>query len=330
MHLKPGDPVTIVRESDHTLSIVPNALKRGTNSNTEVTALVLQDENGSSLKRKVVSMYLSGYNVINLRSKTGRINPSQRDAVREVVRRNLIGTEIIADSSDIIIVQVLLSIPELSVNTAIRRMFLISTAMHSDAMSSLGEHNHELAKMIIKSDDEVDRFSLYILRNLVIATQNEQIVQDIGLRNRSDCLSYRVAVRSIERVADHAAGIADKSLKIISGISQVIFQKIDKMSKLSITLLTDAVEALLRRDYYLADSIVDKVDAIHFLENEIILFIDKERNSAKETEHESIILNIKLILEDIRRTAEHASDIAEAAMNQTISEVIEKHGFKDK
>jgi hypothetical protein len=29
-------------------------------------------------------------------------------------------------------------------------------------------------------------------------------------------------------------------------------------------------------------------------------------------------------LEDIRRTAEHASDIAEAAMNETVSEVIEK------
>ena len=29
-------------------------------------------------------------------------------------------------------------------------------------------------------------------------------------------------------------------------------------------------------------------------------------------------VDIKIILEDIRRTAEHASDIAEAAMNQTI------------
>ena len=171
---------------------------------------MLQDESCSSLKRKVVSMYLSGYNMINLRSNTGRINPSQRAAVREVVRMNLVGTEIIADASDLITIQILISIPELSVNTAVRRMFLISTAMHSDAIASLGEHNHELARTIIKSDDEVDRFGLYILRNLVIATQNERIVQEIGLRNRSDCLSYRMAVRSIERVADHAAGIAGR------------------------------------------------------------------------------------------------------------------------
>ena len=114
MHLKDGDPVTISRESNNTLSMVPNEL-RITGSNTEVTALVLQAESGSSLKRKVVSMYLSGYNVINLRSNTERINSSQRDAVREVVRRNLVGTEIIADASDLITIQILLRIPQLSV-----------------------------------------------------------------------------------------------------------------------------------------------------------------------------------------------------------------------
>jgi len=142
--------------------------------------------------------------------------------------------------------------------------------------------------------------------------------------------SYRVAARSIERVADHAAGIAEKSLRITARVPIELLQKIDKMSKLSITLLTDAMEALLRRDYYLADSIVDKMDAIHSLEKVIILFLDKEENSTTMAHHDSSIVNIKLILEDIRRTAEHAGDIAEAAMNQTISEIIKKHGFKDR
>jgi phosphate uptake regulator len=86
----------------------------------------------------------------------------------------LIRTEIIADSSDIITIQVLITLPELSVNTAVRRMFLIATSMHKDAMSSLSEMNHELARAVIKSDDEVDRFSLYVLRNLIIASQNER------------------------------------------------------------------------------------------------------------------------------------------------------------
>ena len=320
LHLKPGDPVTIIREINNSLSIVPNAMRKPVPIN-EVTAVILQDQNGNSLKRKVVSMYLAGYNIMHLKSKVGRITPTQRDAVREVVRRNLVGTEIIADASDLITVQVLLNLPELSVNTAVRRMFLISTAMHKDAMTSIAEQNQDLARTILKSDDEVDRFSLYILRNLVMATKNDRMLQEIGLSGPSDSLSYRVAVRSIERVADHAAGIANKCLNITEKISKELLQRLDRMSRMSLSLLNDSVEAFLRRDYYLADSIVDKTDSIRSLENEIILLLDKTSSTATR---ESTNVQIKLILEDIRRTAEHASDIAEAAMNETVSEVIEK------
>jgi phosphate uptake regulator len=190
-------------------------------------------------------------------------------------------------------------------------------------MASLAEHNHELAVTIIKSDDEVDRFSLYILRNLVIAIRNENTLREIGLKDISDCLSYRVVVRGIERVADHAAGIANKCLKITEKISEEVFQKIDDMSRLSLVLLNDSVEAFLRRDYDLADKIVDKAENVRSLENEIISFLEKVKIPVSAP-NESINVNIKLILEDIRRTAEHATDIAEAAMNETVGDVIEK------
>jgi phosphate uptake regulator len=333
MHIKAGDLVTIVRHANNSLSILPgNSRMAPSNLTNEVTAILLPNEGVNSLKRKVVSIYLAGYNIIQLKSKNGRINPSQRDAVREVVRRNLVGTEIIADASDLITIQVLLSFPELSVNTAVRRMFLIANSMYKDAMSSLAELNYELAKVVIKSDDEVDRFSLYILRNLVIATQNERILREIGLKKSSDCLSYRVAVKSIERVADHASGIADKCLRIKGQISKEVFQKMEKMSQLSLMLLGDSVEAFLRRDYTLADSVGDKAENIRSIESEILSFIDKGKKVARQNannkedddNNNSTNINTKLILEDLRRTAEHATDIAEAAMNQTIDEVIER------
>ena len=318
MCLKAGDPVTIVREANNYLSIIPSASRTPTTID-EANSTVISSESSNTIKRKVVSMYLAGYNIINLKSKTGRILPAQRDAVRDVVRRNLVGTEIIADASEVITIQVLLSLPELSINTAVRRMFLIAAAMHRDAMLSLAELNHEMAETVIKSDDEVDRFSLYILRNLVIATQNERILQEIGWRKPSDCLSYRVAVKSIERIADHASGIADKCIAIKDKIDKDILHQIESMSKRSLALITDSVEAFLRRDYSLADSIVDKANDTRLVENEVLSHIEKIESASSGSE----TLNIKLILEDIRRTAEHASDIAEAAMNQTIRSVID-------
>ena len=316
MHLKAGDQVTLVRELDNSLSIVPIVAGLPESLN-EVIAVVLPSESSNTLKRKVVSMYLAGYNIIHLKLKSGRMHPALRDAVREVVRRNLVGTEMISDASDNITLQVLLSVPELSVNTAIRRMYLIASSMHKDAMSALTELNHELAKEVIKSDDEVDRFSLYVSRNLVMAMQNGRVLREMGLKNPSDCLSYRVAAKSIERVADHACGIADKAIKLKDKIPKESLQKIEKMSHLALTVLGDSVEALLRRDYQLADKTVDNAENIRTFEDDVMTAIEKDRV------HDAA--NIKLAIENIRRTAEYASDIAEAAMDETIDEVIEKH-----
>jgi len=317
LHLKPGDPVTIIREPDNTLSIVSDIARLSKESVDEATVQVLKDDSSNSIKRKLVSMYLAGYNIINLKSKLGRINPLQREAAREVVRRNLVGTEIIADSSDLITIQVLITLPELSVNTAVRRMFLLATSMHKDAILALTELNYDLANAVIRSDDEVDRFSLYILRNLVIATKNDRMLSEIGLKNTSDCLSYRSAVKSIERIADHASKITEQCLFIKDKIPNDILENVKKMSDLSLQDLNDSVEAFLRRDYLIADKIVDRVENVRLLEKEIVLILDKFGDSFNQNK-----IYVKLILEHLRRTAEHASDIAEEALNQTIGEVI--------
>src|SRR5918996_1126961 len=293
LNLKAGDPVTIIREPNNTLSIISDITRSSIESVDEATVQVLKDEGANSLKRKIVSMYLAGYNIINLKSKFGRINPVQREGARDVVRRNLVGTEIIADSSDLITIQVLITLPELSINTAVRRMFLLATSMHRDAMTALTELNSELASAIIRSDDEVDRFSLYILRNLVIA-------------------------KRIERIADHGSKFAEKSLSIKEKIPQDILDNIKKMSDLSLQDLSDSVEAFLRRDYLMADKIVDRKENVQILENTIVSLLD----DTDHAEFNQYKIFIKLILEDLRRTAEYASDIAEEALNQTIGEVI--------
>ena len=317
MHLNAGDQVALIRETDNSLSILPfiSGLRDSLN---QVTAVVLPDDSSSTVKRKVVSMYLAGYDIIHLKLKSGRNNPSLRDAVREVVRRNLIGTEIIADGSDNITLQVLLSIPELSISTAIRRMYLIASSMHRDAILALTERNYELAKEVIKSDDEVDRFSLYISRNLVLAMENGRMLREMGLENPADCLSYRVAAKSIERVADHACGIADKAIKLKDKIPENSLQKIDKMSHFALTVLGNSVEALLRRDYQLADKTVDTAENIRTLEDDVMASIEKYSSVHDQA-------NIRLALENIRRTAEYASDIAEVAINETIDDVTENH-----
>jgi hypothetical protein len=90
------------------------------------------------------------------------------------------------------------------------------------------------------------------------------------------------------------------------------------MSDLSLQDLNDSVEAFLRRDYLMADKIVDRKENVQILEDTIVSLLDNTDNG----EFNIYKIFIKLLLEDLRRTAEHASDIAEEALNQTIGEVI--------
>ena len=147
--------------------------------------------------------------------------------------------------------------------------------------------------------------SASILRNLVIASQNESTLKAIGLKSPADCLSYSAAVRSLERIADHASEIAIKS-SLIGTVPEELRKRIVKMSDLSLQLLSDAIEAFLRKDYYLADSIVDKSENIRSIEDDIIALIDKDKNPRNYNN-----VYVKLILEHIRRTAEYSFDIAE-------------------
>src|SRR5207247_1928530 len=71
-----------------------------------------------------------------------------------------------------------------------------------------------LAEEIIRRDEEVDRFYLFIIRQLTMAVLNRSLILEIGLADPRDCLVYRVVSKSLERIADHATTIAKMSASI--------------------------------------------------------------------------------------------------------------------
>ena len=213
MGLKQGDQVAIVRQGTSTLQIIPSKRHTKAVDTEDATFEIGPDDESASIVRKLVSLYFLGFSTINVKPKSDRLKPSQRIAVKDAVKRVLMGTEIIADSTDGITIQVLINLFELSVDGAFKRMLLIAKSMQNDALLALEEANVDLAKEIINSDDEVDRFSFYIIRQLKIAIQNEHMLKDMGFENARSCLGYRVIVKNIERVGDHAVGIAKDLLE---------------------------------------------------------------------------------------------------------------------
>jgi phosphate uptake regulator len=314
MRLRPGDQVIVSRRPNASLTITPRSAAIAFAGKGEATIELSREEDAPSIERKLIALYLVGYSLIHVRAK-GMLASAQRDAAKEAARRHLIGAEVVSDSGEGTTVQILLSYPELSVENALRRMFLIAASMHKDAILSLRKLDHDFAKAVIKSDDEVDRFGLYIVRQLKMAVQSDRILKEVGLTSATECLGYRLVVKSIERVADHASRIAESVLITKRRLSESDLNKLEELSNSAVKLLEESVLALFKRSYDSADRIVEKAKRITDLAKSFLSELDRR----KPVESSQII---RVVLDDISRTAEYSSDIAEIVLNMTAEQII--------
>ena len=312
--LERGSMIKLREEEDGLLTIIPNDTQVQQKPN-EACIKVTSKDSSDSVIRKTVSTYLLGHNMIHIKAEDQKqLSGKQRQEVKNFSRHMLVGTEIVTDTPQELTLQVLLSYPELSIQSALRRMSIITASMHKDAIAALKVLDHQQAREVITTDDEVDRFNLYIVRQLKTAIESPRIIREIGLQNARDCLGYRLVTKSVERTADHASSIAENALLLRRRLGKETIEKLDTMSSMAISMFETAIEALFRQDFNLADSIIEKTKDVISIEKEAV--VSSQKVDVEEAPY------LRLIVESIRRTAEYASDIAEIVLNLTVESVI--------
>lgn len=311
--LKKGSFIKLREEEGGLLTIVPPSNAKIQKRLDEAQIKVIPNESTDVIIRKVVSAYLAGYNSIHIRSDKQPLSIKQRHELKNFVRRMLVGTEIVTDNSSRLILQVLLSYPELTIHSALRRMSIITVSMHNEALLGLKTNDAVAAKEVLSTDNEVDRFNLYVNRLLKISIQNPRIYKELGLESDKECLNYRLVTTSVERTADHAVKIAENVLTLKHALNPEIVEKIERMSGISIKMFDTAMEALFRHDYDMAEQMIAGIREISALEKAAVLSAQMDVED---------VASLRLIIESIRRTAEYSCDIAEIVLNMTVDSIL--------
>jgi len=310
LQLKKNSDVTLVKNRNNSITLFQEEQSKKNNA----TALIGKNDSKESIRRKIIAIYLSGYKTIEIKTKGLEISSAHRRVIRDLVRTTLMGTEIIETSSEKMALQVLTQLAQLSFDVALKRMYNTAINMHQESIESLNERDLDHAEEIIKMDDEVDRFSLYLLRNLNLSLENVQVLLDSGLEKPSDCLGYRTVVKCVERIADHAGLIAKKVKYLNSPINKKILNEIEQISKESLTVFENSITAFSKKDYITAEKVASSVTKV----------IEKEKKLMDSLKPNANTAIIKLILEDIKRTAEYSRDISEIVIDETVQNVIEE------
>ncbi|AJZ75843.1 phosphate uptake regulator PhoU [Candidatus Nitrosotenuis cloacae] len=315
--LKQGDQISITREGKSALKIIPSKDQAKSTQNEEAILEITRDDDNAAIIRKLVSLYFLGYKTIQVKPKSDRLQPGQRNAIKSAVKGMLMGAEIISDSIDGITIQVLVNLLELTVDGAFKRMLHLAKSMLRDALLAVREANLELAKEVIDSDDEVDRFGFYIIRQLKIAIQNEYMLRDMGFTNARQCLGYRLIVKNIERTGDHATLIAKDLLEFKESVRKDAMDKIEDLTDFAISTLDQACLALFKEDFAQAEAAIKKSSELSKYEKKIL-------ESVKSIKNEEEAYRIRRMAENIARIAEYASDIAEIVLNMNIEKMLRK------
>jgi len=262
-------------------------------------------KNSDFLFRLLVGAYIMGYNIIEVKSSK-KIESPIRDTVRDF-RKITIGTEIMEETDNNIIIKDLLDPKEMPFEKTIRRMYILANGMHEDALKALETGDKRLAEKVIESDDEIDRLNWLVERQAHIVLQDIILCQKLDI-TLEDASNYKFISRFLERIADHAVKIARNVLLIdYQKIDKGLYKNIMNASKISLDLLNMSLDAWLQNDLNLANENIESIEKLA-----------KVCNTIKINPNSEYLVEIGFIIESIRRTGEYSSDISEIIINNLI------------
>lgn len=312
--LKAGDQLCVT--IDGTNNLILSSEKKKTNVKKQTNILLDETSEKGHIERKIIATYISGYNQIHISSKQKRMTPQQRSIIKKLVRDKLVGSEIIEDSNLIMSIQVILDPSELNIENTVKRMSVITQGMHGDIIYAIKKHDIEMCKEIIRTDDDVDRFSLYVIRQLQFSLENDNALEFTNSINRIYCLGYRMIAKNLERIADHACLMGHKIISLNKPLPKAILVQLDEFSEFSRGNLEKSMRALVNKDYKLADKVVTACLEAPKKEQRIL---NSDYRVTKD--QDACVVSI---LEHIRRVSDYSADISEVILNLTIDENLKK------
>ena len=76
----------MIRKGSSTLELYPPKFESRVQKKEDATIEIEEEEQPDSIVRKLISLYFLGFKTINLKSKSGRLNPIQRTPQKKQLR----------------------------------------------------------------------------------------------------------------------------------------------------------------------------------------------------------------------------------------------------
>jgi phosphate transport system protein len=166
-------------------------------------------------------------------------------------------------------------------------------------------NNLDLARAVMKKDDEVDRIEEEIAKHaLRIIWREQPLASDLRL-----VTGILKLITDLERIGDHASDIAEMTLHLEDHRNQRVMPITTKMSECIETMVLNSIKALVDLSETLAKQVMALDDEVDDLFNQVVNKIANELKNEKIDPNEAIY--VLMVAKYFERIGDHAVNIAE-------------------
>jgi len=163
----------------------------------------------------------------------------------------------------------------------------------------------DLAKRVIKNDDEVDRLEEVIAKKaLKIIWKEQPLASDLRL-----VTGILKLITDLERIGDHAADIAEMTLHLEDKRNKRILPITTQMTDVAISMVLKSIQALIAVDEQMAQEVIEADDQVDELFDQVVKKMTNELKDDKIDANEAIY--VLMVAKYIERIGDHAVNIAQ-------------------
>ena len=244
--VKPGDSLALMEEQDGSIRIIPQLRLKKT---TESLCIVNADLCTEGLLTKIlIGEYMVGHEIIEVVSKRP-LKPEQLREIRDATSK-LIGMGIVEQTLNRITLQSLVDPTKFPIYTSIRRLHAIIVAMFDAILHAIAERETKYLKEVANMENDVDRLYRLIVRQLILAAKDREMMKQVGVETHLNILGNRVVVKALEEVADCAHSIATDAMSayVEKGNDPASLKKASPLISMTKTIAENTLEAFLKKD----------------------------------------------------------------------------------
>ncbi|HSM36484.1 MAG TPA: phosphate signaling complex protein PhoU [Longimicrobiales bacterium] len=201
---------------------------------------------------------------------------------------------------------------------------LVGMSAHTEeavrnAVGAFLDRDEARAQAVIDGDPEIDKMEMEI---------DERVIQLLALQQplASDLRFITMAMKisnDLERMGDHAVNIAKEVKRLLQHPRLGALPEIEEMVTVATKMLTDALDAFIRRDAALAREVIDRDDRVDDLHSNVFRILltqmmENPRNIGP-------CMETLLVSRNLERIADLTTNIAEDLVFMVEARVI-KHG----